>query len=174
MASCRNNNNDKIIRDLVKRGADVNAVCMEGMTPLHYISKTNNYFMIKLLIEHGADVNRVSNNGNTALTYACMHKCDELITLLIEKGANIYHKNAAGLNSFQIVYDSDCVIIMKILISAGFRYEEYMGNNFKSFDINEYLEGFEHKERKNNFGQVRAANIFSHIVLVSDGYMLVK
>ncbi|CEP01261.1 Ankyrin repeat domain-containing protein [Plasmodiophora brassicae] len=56
---------------LIERGADVNALKMGGMTPLHLAAR---YpwpdHIITLLLENGAQVNAQDNNGRTALHYA--------------------------------------------------------------------------------------------------------
>ena len=58
------------LRQLIEKGADVNARLRDGLTPLMVATLKNNTAALELLIEHGADINARDNNGNTALTFA--------------------------------------------------------------------------------------------------------
>ena len=59
----------------------------DGMTPLLYASKWNNFEMIKLLVENGANINVKAADGNTALTIARTNGYNEIYNYLIERGA---------------------------------------------------------------------------------------
>jgi hypothetical protein len=55
------------IRNLIKGGADVNALTIFGQTPLHIAIISENYELATILMEEGADVNVKDRNGNTPL-----------------------------------------------------------------------------------------------------------
>lgn len=57
-----------IIEILLEKGADVNATTDDGMTPLHYLAKSDdlNYAAASLLLENGADAHIVNGEGKTA------------------------------------------------------------------------------------------------------------
>jgi|LakMenEpi03Aug12_release.lakeMendotaPanAssembly.Ray.scaffolds.fasta_scaffold175372_5 hypothetical protein len=55
------------VRNLIKGGADVNALTIFGQTPLHIAIIYENYEIATVLMEEGADVNVKDRNGNTPL-----------------------------------------------------------------------------------------------------------
>ena len=76
---------------LIMKGANVNAVCWLGYTPLHWAvtvlgGKTD---LAELLITKGANVNAVDNKGWTPLAKAAYSGFIDLAELLISKGANV-------------------------------------------------------------------------------------
>jgi hypothetical protein len=59
----------------------------DGMTPLLYASKWENFEMVKLLTEHGANINIQAANGDTALSLARKNNNDAIYNYLVEHGA---------------------------------------------------------------------------------------
>lgn len=79
-------NKIKIIKNLLKIGADVNSTGNEGITPLMAAAANGNIKTVKLLIKNGADVNAVEKKGNwTVLDYAQPYP--EIIKVLKYYGA---------------------------------------------------------------------------------------
>ena len=65
------------VRQLIEKGADVNARDQNQHTPLHNAASRRNTDVAKLLIDKGADVNAKDNYGQTALDMAeASHKPD--------------------------------------------------------------------------------------------------
>ena len=100
------------VRQLIKKGANVNAKDKYGMTALHWVTVTaadaddagaENVLMIaKLLIDNGADVNAKGDGGGTPLHTAASlrpraHTNTELVAavvkLLIDNGADVNAKD---------------------------------------------------------------------------------
>lgn len=75
---------EKILRELLKRGAHVSAKDGDGETPLHAAAEYNHLFAARLLIEAGAKVMPKDNKGKTPLDYA---QSGEMIKLLKKYGA---------------------------------------------------------------------------------------
>jgi len=79
--------NLKKVKELVKQGADVNAVDHCGGTALTYAAIGDNLDIVKYLIEeHGADVNAVDEWGRTVLMYAAEKGNLDMVKYLIEHG----------------------------------------------------------------------------------------
>jgi ankyrin repeat protein len=60
-------NFDKVVRDLVEHGTDINSVDEWGNTALHSATDEGYAEAVEFLLEHGADVNKQSEYGSTAL-----------------------------------------------------------------------------------------------------------
>lgn len=68
-------------------GIDVNTKGLQGETPLHIATVTNNIENINLLIESGANIDIPDCKGRTALYIARKKNYDEIAKLLIKYGA---------------------------------------------------------------------------------------
>ena len=71
---------------LLGRGADVNARCVGGQTPLMLSAKWADTRLAGLLLRHGTDVGLRDAQGSTALQHAAETSSD-LVRLLREHGA---------------------------------------------------------------------------------------
>jgi hypothetical protein len=71
----------------------------DGMTPLLYAAKWNNFEMVKLLVEYGANVNIRSVDGNTALSIAYANNNDVIYNYLMEHGATELANNNTPLQN---------------------------------------------------------------------------
>lgn len=56
-----------VVKLLVKRGADVNALSDTQSTPVRSACFMTNIDVVKYLVEHGADIHRSNINGGTCL-----------------------------------------------------------------------------------------------------------
>lgn len=79
-------------KELIEKGADVNAKGQEGTTPLMFAAGRGHTEVARLLIEKGADVNAKSNDNWTPLIWASSMGKTEVSKLLIEKGADVNAK----------------------------------------------------------------------------------
>ena len=77
------------IRYVLDRGADVNAVDVDGRTALMYAANNDRLPLAttRLLIERGAAVNAKANDGLTALDSAWLHGHSPIVDLLVASGA---------------------------------------------------------------------------------------
>jgi len=82
-----------IVKLLVKKGADINAVGENGYTVLMEAARRGHQEVVEFLVEKGADVNAIDSHGRTALIEAAVYGTQEMVGFLVEKGANV---NATG------------------------------------------------------------------------------
>ncbi|WP_144149937.1 ankyrin repeat domain-containing protein [Brachyspira hyodysenteriae] len=91
-----NDNNFDIALEFIKRGADVNAIDNDGITPLMYAASYNAEKILNLLIENNADINIQSKSGFNALILAAMHNHINIVKILIKNKADVFARDAYG------------------------------------------------------------------------------
>ncbi len=84
---------------LISRGADVNAMTFEGVTPLMYASDNGDIDIVILLVENGADVNVQPLSGLTALIGASKSNHFHVAEYLASHGANANFKDTYGVTA---------------------------------------------------------------------------
>lgn len=93
---------DKILEQMIKMGADVNATDDSGNTPLIWCLRNGGHSStISILLKNGANVNAANNEGKTALLWAIQDDSLEDAELLLKAGADPLHKNNKGMNAVQ-------------------------------------------------------------------------
>ena len=90
-----------LVRKLIEKGADVNAACMGGFTPLHSACDTGQLEAVACLLNHGANAKLQDNYGHTPLHVAASRETEtgmrtEIVKLLLQHGADIRTKNNEG------------------------------------------------------------------------------
>jgi ankyrin repeat protein len=75
-----------VLRLLLEHGADINARCQIGRTPLHVATYNGALGVVRVLLEHGADVEAKNNDGQTASQVAIEEGHDQVVKLLREHG----------------------------------------------------------------------------------------
>lgn len=82
---------EKKIRELVRKGANVNSICETGDSVLQdillWIQDGFDIKWIKLLIDLGADINYMYDDS-TPLFDACLTEVPDIVEYMLEKGAN--------------------------------------------------------------------------------------
>ena len=81
--------NIEIVDNLIKRGADINAVNKYASTALMKASEKGHKEVVDSLIAGGAHINVVSNYGDTALMWASLKGHKEVVDSLIKHEADI-------------------------------------------------------------------------------------
>ena len=83
-----NYDRNEIVKYLINRGANVNALYKGDYSPLMSAVEGNNLEMITLLLESDANVHLVDKHGNDALWKAVFNNNLEIVKLLVEAGAD--------------------------------------------------------------------------------------
>ena len=106
------------IKELIKKGADVNAQYKYGETALMTAAYNGEIDMAKCLFENGADVNASSKYGKTALMIAATWGQIEVVKYLAKCGADLEAEDKDGKTALD------------------------MAENRKRYDCVEFLEGY--------------------------------
>jgi ankyrin repeat protein len=89
--------------ELVKAGADVNAVNKDGETALQWAALTGTFLAVKALADAGADLNvQDARQGNTPLHAAVSHDDIVLIHFLLSRNVRTDIRNNQGLTAFEL------------------------------------------------------------------------
>ena len=91
-----NHGGDEVALRLINSGADVNAKCVSGKTPLHHAVERENAPMVLLLLKAGADIGAQDIEKRTPLHTAIECRLEGMVHLLIESGADLTVKDADG------------------------------------------------------------------------------
>ncbi len=84
----------EIVKLLLVKGANVNAIDNKGCTPLMVVGQNGVRGKIakklaRLFVEHGADINAHNEDGDAVLTIAAYKGLDKIVRVLIEHGADV-------------------------------------------------------------------------------------
>ena len=117
-------NDSKMVRSLIKKGADVNARYDNNWTPLHYVARFIEdpeiaRLFIGLLIEKGADVNAKDSIDKTPLHHAIEKKRSGTARFLVEKGADVNARNNVGETPLHYAIAGEDPEIARFLIEEG-------------------------------------------------------
>ncbi|MDD2716362.1 MAG: ankyrin repeat domain-containing protein [Candidatus Wallbacteria bacterium] len=120
-------NKIQMLNFLLERGADINKINADGLTPLMYASKHSTLEVIEFLIKKGSAVNSTDNEGKTALFYACENyrNYGQIIDLLVANGISKEARDRTGrtalgyIKTYESYRDSDKRKIMDKLKQAG-------------------------------------------------------
>lgn len=114
---------------LLDRGANVNAVCLNGRTPLINAVGRNDSSaeVVAKLLEKGANVNAQTNDGRTALMGAVLARHGNIVKLLLQHGANPSLKDKDGETAFSFAHnrfnDETCLKILNHHVNTRHRHQ---------------------------------------------------
>ena len=79
---------NKMVKLLVKNGANIKAVNKVGCQAICYAAEKENFPLIKFLLKEGADINFTAPNGATPLVYAIIAGNSDIVEYMLENGAD--------------------------------------------------------------------------------------
>jgi len=113
--------NIEAVKQLIGKGADVNAKLGEGATALMSASCNGHIDVVRLLIDKGADVNAELRGGGSAFMLAAEKGNAEIMKLLLDKGANVDVNKRDARGGTLLIWASGqgYTDIVKIMLDKG-------------------------------------------------------
>ena len=106
---------DNVVRILLTRNADINAVDMNGNTALHTAALNSQLSVVKLLLEKNPSLDIQNKVGNTALHLAVISGNIDIVGELVLKGANTRIRNNDGKYPRDIARANNSAAIFEVL-----------------------------------------------------------
>jgi ankyrin repeat protein len=122
---------------LLDAGANPNARCYDGFTPLMIEAVEGDHVAcLQLLLKHGADAEATDGQTNcTALHLACYGGHTECVEALVRAGCNVFAEDKDGATGPQIASGAGRVEVLKLLA----RLERELERDFFDFDVGEVI-----------------------------------
>jgi ankyrin repeat protein len=84
------------VKDLLHRGAEVDARSEKSKTALHYAAANGHVEVVKILLAQGASIDPRDRDGRTPLMLSAIYGCNHTIQALIAGGADANAKTPVG------------------------------------------------------------------------------
>ena len=109
---------DNVVRILLTRNVDINAVDMNGNTALHTAALNSQLSIVKLLLEKNPNLDIQNKVGNTALHLAVISGNIDIVGELVLKGANTRIRNNDGKYPRDIARANNSAALFEVLREA--------------------------------------------------------
>jgi len=103
------------LKELLDKGADINARDAQGRTALMHAAWKNNILSARFLVDQGADVNVLAKGNWTVLMYASMTGHYEIAALLLERKADHRAENENNDSAFSLAARAGHVRILNLI-----------------------------------------------------------
>ena len=107
------------IRDLLARGADIDARDDYGWTALMVASESGEVAAVELLLDRGADIDARDDYGGTALMEASAYGGVAAVELLLDRGADIEAREDGGWTALMMASEKGQVETAELLLNRG-------------------------------------------------------
>src|SRR5436305_767526 len=77
------------VEDLLDKGASIDKLASDGMTPLMRAAYARHCDLVELLLERGANPNATAKDGASALFWACVRGHESVADLLIAANSDV-------------------------------------------------------------------------------------
>ncbi|CUS09780.1 unnamed protein product, partial [Tuber aestivum] len=118
--------NVELVKFLLDRGENINAVDNRNATPLHWVCSEGGTEVVELLVSCGADLEIEDCDGDTAIRWAAERSNAPVFKLLLDSGCNkkqLNLKDETVLHTIFVHGDDDLekhACVVKILLEHGF------------------------------------------------------
>ena len=119
LASAAAAGQDKLVRELLDRGADRDRIGDDGFTPLGAAAFYGRHSTLQLLLRAGADPRRFGATGHSALHLAAMAGHRQIIDALLLHGVDATLPNRQGESALDVAAERGQQDAMARLIEAG-------------------------------------------------------
>ena len=112
----------ELLKDLLKRGMNVNIRNAEGDTPFHLAAKSvsnNRMKILKILLDHGFNINIKNNLGRNALHFLITNYDQSIFKLFIENGIDINAVDNNGVTPLSLAFADDGSYLIYDFIENG-------------------------------------------------------
>lgn len=117
--ACRGVHYD-VLKFLVEKGADVNALDHNGIPPLTSVASRNHREAVEYLLDHGAKTEAGNNNQSSAILYAVRPEYREVLDLLVKNGASLEVRNDYQRTPLILACrEGGSIVNVKILVENG-------------------------------------------------------
>jgi ankyrin repeat protein len=108
-----------VLRDLLRKGADVNAPQPDGSTAIFWAAHWDDIETVELLIAAGANVSAANAYGVTPAWLACMNRNASIVAALLKAGANPNAALVTGETVLMRCAATGNVEAVKLLLASG-------------------------------------------------------
>ena len=116
LAAASSENHHKIVKFLVKHGAEVDAVNIERKSALILASEKGHLKSIKVLLKHGAHVDLQDRFGRSALITATKKGDAHVVKVLLKSGAQVNLQDSEGKSALMLAVNER---VLQLLLEHG-------------------------------------------------------
>uniref|UniRef100_A0A182P1J7 Uncharacterized protein n=1 Tax=Anopheles epiroticus TaxID=199890 RepID=A0A182P1J7_9DIPT len=107
------------VKELLARGADVQAQDLDNWTALHFAAKAGHVGIVELLLDNGAELEHRDMGGWTALMWGSYKGHTSVVALLLQRGADVQAHGNYHLNPLLWASGRGHTEIVRLLVNTG-------------------------------------------------------